>query len=105
METNTDWRLVPEDLKLHSWLKHWGESLHLSMAFNGTSAPRTSRQFGRVALLSMNKAAHRVIEKGSDTSGLGRWCWMRYCGKVSNTLRVISAYRPNAPNGPFTVYA
>ncbi len=22
VETNTDWRLVPEDLKLHSWLKH-----------------------------------------------------------------------------------
>ncbi len=24
VETNTDWRLVPEDLKLHSQLKHLG---------------------------------------------------------------------------------
>jgi hypothetical protein len=53
VETNTDWRLVPKDLKLHNRLK----------------------------LLSMNKAAHRVIDKGLDASGLGRWCWMRYRGK------------------------
>ncbi len=53
----------------------------------------------------MNKAAHRVIEKGSDTSGLGRWCWTQYRRKVSNALRVILAYRPNYPSGPFTVHA
>ncbi len=53
VETNTYWRLVPKDLKLHNQLK----------------------------LLSMNKAAHRVIDKGLDASGLGRWCWTRYRGK------------------------
>ena len=89
VETNTYWRLVPKDLKLHNRLKHRWDSLHLSMAFNGSSAPRTSRQFGGVALLSMNKAAHRVIDKGLDASGLGRWCWTQYRGKASNTLRVI----------------
>ena len=55
---------------------------------------------------SIDKAAHRVIGKGQDKSGLGRWAWVRYRGKDNVTLRIFTAYRPNPPSeGPFTVYA
>ncbi len=45
------------------------------------------------------------MEKGSDISKLGRWTWTRYRGKDNQTLQIITAYRPNPPSGPFTVYA
>jgi len=63
------------------------------------------QQFGSVALLSLNKSSHRVIRKGIDTMGLGRWSWTRYRGKNNLTLCIIVAYRPNPPAGPFTVAA
>ncbi len=53
----------------------------------------------------MGPASHQVVEKGADTSNLGRWSWTRYRGRNNQTLRIISAYRPNQPNGPFIVYA
>jgi len=46
-----------------------------------------------------------VISKGSDASKLGRWSWTKYKGKANHTLCIISAYRPNPPTGPFSVYA
>jgi hypothetical protein len=67
--------------------------------------PQQVRQYGVCALFSVNKAAHRAIEKGFDKSNLRRWCWTRYKGKGNQTLRVIVAYRPNPPQGPYTVYA
>lgn len=85
--------------------KEWWESLHLSWTHNLTMKPVTVTQYGRTALFSIGSAAHRVVEKGSDPSKLGRWTWTRYRGKSNQMLRIITAYRPNNPNGPFTVYA
>jgi len=31
--------------------------------------------------------------------------WTRYKGKGTQSLRIITAYRPNPPQGPFTIYA
>jgi hypothetical protein len=45
------------------------------------------------------------MEKGLDPSNLGRWAWTRYKGKDNHILRIFVAYRPNPPQGPFTVYA
>ncbi len=104
-ETNIDWRMVPEEDKLISRTKGWWESLHLSWAYNSTSKPITARLFRGTALFSIDSAAHRVVEKGADTSNLGRWMWTRYRGKNNHTLQVVTAYCPNNPNGPFTVYA
>jgi hypothetical protein len=104
-ETNVDWRIVREEDKLYFRTKEWWESLHLSWTHNSTQKPITTRQFGGTAIFSMGPAAHRVVDKGADPSNLGRWTWTRYRGKNNYTLRIISAYRPNPPNGPFTVYA
>jgi hypothetical protein len=71
-ETNTDWWLLPEELKLQYRTKHWWDSLHLSYASNTTSSPCTAKQFGTAAVFSIIKASYRVIEKGSDPLSLGR---------------------------------
>jgi hypothetical protein len=104
-EINIDWRLLSEEEKLFHHTRGWWDTLHLSSTHNINMPPTTARQFGGTALFSIGTAAHRVAEKGQDSSNLGRWCWTRYRGRNNHTLRIISAYCPNPPNGPFTVYA
>jgi hypothetical protein len=104
-ETNIDWRLASEHEKLHFRTRDWWESSHISYSFNCTNVPIKKHQHGGTALFSINKSAHRVCGKGVDPSLLGWWCWTRYKGRNNHSLRVISAYRPNPPGGPYTVYA
>jgi hypothetical protein len=105
VETNLDWRLLQEQEKLPMRTKEWCEQQHISWCHNRNASPRQVRQYGGCALFSVNKAVHRAIEKGCDRTNLGRWAWTRYKGKGEQTLRVITAYRPNPPQGPFSVYA
>ena len=63
------------------------------------------KQFRGTAVFSIDRAAHRAIDKGMDNTGLGRWSWARYRGKHLHVISVLSAYRPNPPGGPFTAYA
>jgi len=105
VETNLDWRVLKEQEKLPARTKEWWEHQHVSWSHNRTGTPRQPRQYGGTALFSVNKAAHRAVEKGYDSTNLGRWTWTRYKRKSHQTLRVITAYRPNPPQGPFTVYA
>jgi len=104
-ETNLDWRVLKESEKLPARTREWWDQQHVSWAHNRTAAPSQARQYGGTALFSVNKAAHRAVEKGYDESGLGRWIWTRFKGKGNQTLRIIAAYRPNPPQGPFSVYA
>jgi len=104
-ETNLDWRKLLEQDKLYMRTKDWWEAAHISFSHNRTQPPTTRQQWGGVALLSINKAAHRVISKGVDPSALGRWCWTRFQGRNRHTLRVFSAYCPNPPTGALTDYA
>ncbi len=48
--------------------------------------PTVTQQLGGTALFSIDKASHRVVEKGIDESKLGRWVWTRYRGKKTQTL-------------------
>jgi len=96
-ETNIDWRLVPEKDRLFARTREWRESIHLSFSYNVTTPPVDRRQWGGNALFSIDKAAHRVVEKGSDPFKLGRWCWTMYRGRDNHILKVYSAYCPTLP--------
>ena len=67
--------------------------------------PVDRRQWGGNAIFSINKAAHRVIDKGSDPLKLGRWCWTKYRGRDNHILKVYCAYCPNPPSGPLSVFS
>ncbi len=105
VETNVDWRKVQEKEKLPSRTREWWANQHVSWAHNRTGPPRQVRQYGGTALFSIDQASHRVIGKGQDNTDLGRWTWTKYKGRGNQTLKIFSAYRPNPPQGPFTVYA
>jgi len=105
VETNIDWRLASEHEKLYFRTREWWESSHISYSYNCTDIPIKKHQHGGTALFSTNQSAHQVHCKGVDPSMLGRWCWTKYKGRNNHTLCIISAYWPNPPGGPYTVYA
>jgi len=105
VETNLDWRTLPEEEKFPFRTREWWDTQHISWAHNRTGTSGSTHQFGGSAIFSINHTAHRVIDKGADGSALGRWTWTKYQGKNGQTLRVIAGYRPNPPQGPYSVYA
>jgi hypothetical protein len=104
-EVNLDWRLLQDKERLPTRTQEWWELQNVSWANNRTFPPKQIRQYGGTALFTVDQVAHRVIEKGSDKTLLGRWTWTRFKGKSNHTLRIITAYRPNPPQGPYSVYA
>jgi hypothetical protein len=105
-EVGLYWKLIrPDD----QWYERTRESFQTSrsvMAYNITEPSMTSTtQFGGVGIIATDAAAHRVIDQGVDSSGLGRWSWLRLEGKQNHFLRVVSAYRPVVATGPSTVHA
>ena len=100
-ETNKCWHLLEEEDRWKSRSKGWWESSSTVIAYNIKDNELSSPfQPGGTMVHSINKSAHRVIEKGRDTTGLGRWSWIRYRGKHDVILQVISAYRPCVPRDP-----
>ena len=93
-ECNLNWKHIQPADRLEERTIGWFESLHISTAYYATYNTVQPYQFGGVSLWSVNQAAHRVMSKGVDTTGLGRWSWTRYRGRNGITLRVVSAYRP-----------
>jgi len=84
-ELNVNWKEVNEEDKLVNGQQHWWESSHINLAYNVHSTNREARKFGGTAVLSIGKATHRIIAKGHDSLGLGRWAWTRYRGKGNKT--------------------
>jgi hypothetical protein len=106
-EVNVCWHRVQSQHRLEERTLGWFETLHRSIAYNHKEHDARRQQYGGNVLLSINNAAHRVMEAGRDSSGLGRWTWTRYRGRNNITTRVICAYRPCFPTGSdksFSVY-
>ena len=45
--------------------------------------------------------AHKVIAKGKDSRGVGRWAWTKYGGANGKTFIVVTVYVPNKPSKVF----
>jgi hypothetical protein len=93
-ECNVHWKLVDVSDRLPERTRGWWESLHLNTAYYKDYPAANTYQVGGVSLWSTGKAAHRVMETGSDPRKLGRWAWTRYRGKQGVSLRFVTAYRP-----------
>ena len=49
---------------------------------------------GGTFMVALHQAQPRICDRGKDTTGLGRWTWMRVQGRHGHHTRIISAYRP-----------
>ena len=80
--------------------------LHSNFAYNNTDIKNSvPYQPGGVGVILTNTLSPRVIGKGTDPTGLGRWAWTRLRGK-ERAVTMLSAYRPCKPStaGIQTVY-
>ena len=137
-ETKTHWPSIQEG-------QHWNDRMrqvtknadckgfYSSVAFNNQqdrTAATSAFQWGGCIATVLNQVAHRSKEAGRDSTGLGRWSYVRLQGKklrslgngtsveplgevndnvrrpISRDVVVVSAYRPNRQGtGPSTVWA
>ena len=93
-ETNKNWKLIPHEQRPWRTLTGIWQSVHINMNHNTMDLVADKFQPGGTGVISTNSYAHRVMEKGKDSSGLGRWSYTKYRGKDGMNLVVISVYRP-----------
>jgi hypothetical protein len=90
-ETNTNWSLPLAHSKFNTMIKKtWRhctyQTSHLPDDFQDIKQP------GGTTMLLTNNWTSRLIEKGEDPFGLGRWSYMILRGKESTKIAIISAY-------------
>jgi hypothetical protein len=61
-------------------------------------------QYGGVGMVATGETKHRILSRGKDPTGMGRWVWMRMEGKANLRVRLVTAYRPCKSGGASTVF-
>ena len=94
-EARTQWDMIHRDQKLSSLLD-LREGSKCVVGYNQHER-FTPRQEGGTFMAATDQIGSQITEIGSDTTGLGRWCWVKFQGRNLNT-RVVTAYQPCKPN-------
>ena len=103
-EVNRNWNVIKASHRWYDRTKSWFETSHSTITHNVQDLEATPYQPGGNILISINKAAHRVLKSERDTTGLGRWTSTTYRGRMNLILRVIVAYRPCKSAGPNSAF-
>jgi hypothetical protein len=78
-------------------------AMRACFAYNKTELGITKRlQTGGVGIVATDDVVHRIVEQGRDTTGLGRWAWIKLQGRQGTTIRIVTVYRPCDSTGPET---
>ena len=90
-ECRTNWNLIPYT---HNFTKslNMREGSHCCTGHN-THENFSLKQQGGTFIASTPTASQFVRDTGTDSTGLGRWSWMKVEGRTSAT-RIICAYQP-----------
>lgn len=76
----------------------WELSRH-RLAWNIHDHSGTKKVFGGTGISSIGSMALKMCDTGVDTSGLGRWAWMRFQEKLGFWLRIVAIYCPASDHG------
>lgn len=94
-ELNKNWCKVPSQHSIYNRTSTWWPHQKTQMTWlHEPEWPSEFQQGGVNLTLASNKIAKYGIEKGEDTSGLGRWVWQIIEGHDTKTV-IIQVYRPN----------
>ena len=94
-EDNVDWTVITAERRPKERCRSWFESLNVHSAFNTHEDNlRRKKLQGGVSIWTMNDATRRIESRGVDSSGLGRWNYVRYEGRNGVKTRIYSIYRP-----------
>ena len=100
-EVNQHWRKVDHYNQLRERTLGWWRNMNIRSAYNIHEIPELTSQAGGVSQWTMNATATRTYGSGVDSSGLGRWVWVRYRGSNGIMLQVYTCYRPTDNNRDF----
>ena len=91
VESRLQWDMVPRSHCLHKLLdlREGARSCHSHNIHEKFSM----HQQGGTFLATNTVLGESVKEHGVDETGLGRWSWMKFCGRGATT-RVVVAYQP-----------
>jgi hypothetical protein len=104
-EVGLHWsKLPPTD----QWEERVFSKMHDSsaiFAYNTTEPDISERvQYGGVGIVASTEIKHRIVQRGKDPTGLGRWAWLRTEGKEGHHVRYVTAYRPCESGGAGSVF-
>ena len=104
-ETNVNWAKVSTSHTLWDRTRTWFDRRVIAVAYNTLDKiGKFRRQPGGCACLVRDKVAHRHKDNGFDSSGLGRWSWVRIAGKQGCSTRFVTVYCPVKTGNGNTVY-
>jgi hypothetical protein len=81
-EMNVNWRNMEARARLEERTRTWFSAKKIFYGHYYGFQFEESFQPGGVIQWARNSMAHRVSQKGRDSSGLGRWVWQRFQGKA-----------------------
>lgn len=91
-ETNFNWNDYRNRQHFQDSLRRLWE--HSTFATSASSEPFASNyQPGGTCTMVLGSWTNRMIDRGSDPSGLGRWSWVTLRGKSSIKITFITCYR------------
>ena len=106
-EPNVHWGKVKHKDNWFERSSGWFESRRLAVSYHQKRGRlATVNQYGGTMTIARNDISHRAVQSGYDSSGMGRWSYIRFRGKRKNVTRVMTCYCPNkSTTGPNTVYS
>ena len=107
IELGVPWHRRRLKEKLKSIMKCSSWNAQLTVTANNIHEETGRRQFGGTATMAFNSIVATVAGSGVDTSGLGRWSWIKLQGKHGKSTTIITAYCPCMSDSakPETVYS
>jgi hypothetical protein len=105
VEANINWTTMPRHGQLAEWFR--SENALRTSASHNIHEQFGRRQHGGTFALAFGTLAHRVIETGTDSRGLGRYNWMLLRGRAGHRARLLTVYVPcrSSRRGQSTVMA
>jgi exonuclease III len=107
-EVGCNWSNIPRGQSLQSRLNStFGPNeTRSNMRHNEHDLAGTRNQWGGTGIISRGKIKYYTLQVGGDTTGLGRWTWVRSRGKGGMVLRVVTVYCPCLNReGPLSVWS
>jgi len=97
-ENNIAWHQILAMNRLPERTCGWWEACHINMAHNTKDPNANPYQPSGVAILSLNRSAHRVSSCRHDPGELGWLCWTTYRSRNNCILWVVAGYCPSSSN-------
>ena len=98
-EIDLNWKRIDNSNNFYERINEYLKPVKYKISYNKHEKDLEDKyQYGGTGVMAIEKMANKVIKKGQDTAGLGRWSWVLVEGKENKKVRIVSVYRPAETN-------